>query len=73
MSTALEHTISGLIAKRAEIAAQIEHAQDKFGKLVIELHHIDASIHIAIHVRLKGEMSEACLALEPKGWAYASP
>jgi hypothetical protein len=28
--------------------------------------------NIAIHVRLKGEMSEACLALEPKGWAYVS-
>jgi hypothetical protein len=28
--------------------------------------------NIAIHVRLKGEMSEACLALEPKGWAYIS-
>jgi hypothetical protein len=27
---------------------------------------------IAIHVRLKGEMSEACLGLEPKGWAYVS-
>ena len=28
--------------------------------------------NIAIHVRLKGEMSEACLALEPKGWTYVS-
>lgn len=28
--------------------------------------------NIAIHVRLKGEMSEACLGLEPKGWAYIS-
>lgn len=28
--------------------------------------------NIAIHVRLKGEMSEACLALEPKGWEYVS-
>jgi hypothetical protein len=27
---------------------------------------------IAIHVRLKGEMSEACLGLEPKGWGYVS-
>ncbi|MBS0234035.1 MAG: DUF2778 domain-containing protein [Proteobacteria bacterium] len=26
--------------------------------------------NIAIHERLKGEMSEACLGLEPKGWAY---
>jgi len=28
--------------------------------------------NIAIHMRLKGEMSEACIGLEPKGWAYVS-
>jgi len=28
--------------------------------------------NIAIHMRLKGEMSEACLGLEPKGWAYVA-
>lgn len=28
--------------------------------------------NIAIHVRLKGEMSEACLGLEPKGWTYVA-
>src|SRR5215468_1409041 len=28
--------------------------------------------NIAVHVRLKGEMSEACLALEPNGWVYVS-
>jgi hypothetical protein len=28
--------------------------------------------NIAIHVRLKGEMSEACLGLEPQGWTYVS-
>lgn len=28
--------------------------------------------NIAIHVRLKGEMSEACIGLEPKGWTYVS-
>lgn len=28
--------------------------------------------NIAIHVRLKGEMSEACLGLEPNGWNYVS-
>lgn len=27
---------------------------------------------IAIHVRLKGEMSEACLGLGPNGWAYVA-
>lgn len=33
---------------------------------------IKARGNIAIHVRLKGEMSEACLGLEPKGWTYVS-
>jgi hypothetical protein len=28
--------------------------------------------NIAMHVRLKGEMSEACLGIEPKGWAYVA-
>jgi hypothetical protein len=28
--------------------------------------------NIAIHVRLKGEMSEACLGLGERGWAYVS-
>lgn len=28
--------------------------------------------NIAIHARLKGEMSEACIGLEPKGWAYVA-
>ncbi len=28
--------------------------------------------NIAIHERLKGEMSEACLGLEAKGWAYVA-
>lgn len=28
--------------------------------------------NIAIHERLKGEMSEACLGLEPKGWSYVA-
>lgn len=28
--------------------------------------------NIAIHVRLKGEMSEACIGLEPAGWTYVA-
>jgi len=28
--------------------------------------------NIAVHVRLKGEMSEACLGLGPKGWAHVA-
>ena len=40
------HVLTGLIAKRAEVAGQIEHAQDKLRELVIALDHIDAAIHI---------------------------
>jgi hypothetical protein len=28
--------------------------------------------NIAIHMRLKGEMSEACIGMEPKGWSYVA-
>jgi hypothetical protein len=37
--------------------------------------HTDAILarrNIAIHVRSNGEMSEACIGLEPNGWAYVS-
>jgi hypothetical protein len=37
-----------------------------------QLAAIRARGNIAIHVRLKGEMSEACLGLGPNGWAYVS-
>jgi hypothetical protein len=40
------HVLTGLIAKRAELAGQIEHAQDKLRQLAIDLDHIDAAIHI---------------------------
>ena len=40
------HVATGLIAKRAEIAGQIEHTQDQLRQLVIDLDHIDAAIHI---------------------------
>ena len=33
---------------------------------------IRARGNIAIHVRLKGEMSEACIGMEPKGWAHVA-
>ena len=35
-----------MVTKRAEIAGQIEHTQDKLRQLVIDLDHIDAAIHI---------------------------
>jgi hypothetical protein len=37
-----------------------------------QLAAIRARGNIAIHVRLKGEMSEACLGLGPQGWAYVA-
>ena len=40
------HVLTGLIAKRAEIAGQVEHTQDKLRQLVIDLDHIDASIQV---------------------------
>ncbi len=42
--------------------------KDRFTKA--QLKAIRKRGNIAIHVRLKGEMSEACIGLEPKGWAY---
>lgn len=44
--------------------------KDRFSKEQIA--GMMARRNIAIHVRLKGEMSEACLGLEPKGWAYVA-
>ena len=40
------HVLTGLIAKRADIAGQIEHTQDKLRQLVIDLDHTDAAIRI---------------------------
>ena len=40
------HVITALIAKRAELAGQIEHAQDQLRQLVIALDNVDATIHI---------------------------
>jgi hypothetical protein len=40
------HVLTGLIEKRAAIAGQIEHLQDKLRQLVINLDHIDTSMHI---------------------------
>ena len=40
------HVLTGLISKRAEIAGQIEHTQDKLRQLMIDLDHVDGAIHI---------------------------
>jgi hypothetical protein len=44
--------------------------RDRFSPQQIAAMQVRANI--AIHVRLKGEMSEACIGLEPKGWAYVA-
>ena len=44
--TAQPHVLTGLIAKRAQIAGQIEHTQDQLRQLVIDLDLVDAAIHI---------------------------
>ncbi len=44
--------------------------RDRFSRRQIAA--ILARGNIAIHARLKGEMSEACLGLEPRGWAYVA-
>lgn len=41
-----EHVLSGLIRKRAELAGQLEHAQNQVRKLIIDLDNIDAAIWI---------------------------
>jgi hypothetical protein len=41
-----EHVLSGLIAKRAELAGQIETLQRQIRDLVVALGHVDASIRL---------------------------
>lgn len=41
-----EHTLSGLIRKRAEIAGRVEHMQDQLRQLVIDLDNVDATIRL---------------------------
>lgn len=40
------HVLTGLIAKRAEIAGQIEHVQTTLRQLIIDLDNLDATIRI---------------------------
>jgi len=41
-----DHVVSGLIAKRAELAGKIESLQAQVKQAVIELDHIDAALRI---------------------------
>lgn len=71
-----EHVLSGLIAKRSEIAGQIERLQLEIRQLVVALDHVDASIRIfdpdadledvksrlpPRHMAFKGEVSRILL------------
>ena len=40
------HVISALVAKRAEVAGDIENAQEALKKLIDDLEHIDATIRL---------------------------
>jgi hypothetical protein len=40
------HVITALVRKRAEIAGQIEHTQDRLRQLIIDLDNVDATIHL---------------------------
>lgn len=43
---AFPHVVTALIAKRAELAGQIENAQTEVVRLTVELDHIEASLRI---------------------------
>ena len=40
------NTISGLLAKRSELAGKIEHHQRTLNELLIDLDHLDHTIHL---------------------------
>jgi len=40
------HALSGLIAKRAEVAGQIADARETLRKLIVDLDHVDAAIRL---------------------------
>ncbi|MFM9846624.1 MAG: hypothetical protein ACKVP3_05635 [Hyphomicrobiaceae bacterium] len=72
------HVLTGLVAKRREIAGKIEHLQDQLRQHVIDLDHVDAAIHIfdpsieleeiksrpvpPVHAAFRGEVSRILLA-----------
>ena len=74
-----EHTLSGLVAKRAEIAGQINQIRASLRQLIIDLDHIDAAIRLfdprydvdqirpksypAGHVTYRGELVKIVLDL----------
>ncbi|MBN9555865.1 MAG: hypothetical protein J0H61_14550 [Alphaproteobacteria bacterium] len=77
LEKALPHVVTGLIAKRAELAGKVEHLQAQVRQATVELDHIEASIRIfqpdidmetlgtrpvpAIHHAFKGETTRIVL------------
>jgi hypothetical protein len=62
----------GPTSKRMVAGVYLEKLFDREKYTRAQTAAILARGNIAIHVRLKGEMSEACLGLEPDGWTYVS-
>jgi hypothetical protein len=74
-----QHTINALTRKRAEIAGQIEHCQQRMRGLVIDLDHVDAALRMfapdidlqaipnrplpPIHLAFKGEVTRIAMAM----------
>src|SRR5258707_348425 len=42
------HVVTGLVAKRAELAGQIEHAQTVLRQLIIDLDNLDATLRLFV-------------------------
>lgn len=71
------NTLSGLVAKRAEIAGEVSHARARLRQLIIDLDHIDAAIRLfdpdydvegirqklpsAAHRAVRGDLTRATL------------
>ena len=75
----MEHTLSGLLTKRAELAGKVEGLQDQARQAMIDLDHIDCAIRLfdpdidldevkakplpPRHVAFKGQVTRAILAM----------
>jgi hypothetical protein len=40
------HVVSGLVAKRSELAGLVQHYQSEISRLTGDLHHLDAAIKL---------------------------
>ena len=41
-----DHIVSGLVAKRAEMAGLIDHHQKQVARLAADMHHLDATLKL---------------------------